>query len=268
LIVGKEERCPAFIFLIRILELNFALESKTVMPDLGVNIDHVATVRQARLTYEPDPVWAAVLAELGGADGITLHLREDRRHIQDHDLYTMKKTVQVKLNLEMAAEQEMTAIALEVRPDQVSLVPEKREELTTEGGLDVIANLERVRSCVVQLQEVGIEVSLFIDPDLDQIAAAKNSGVHAVELHTGRYADAVSDDEQQREFEILHRASEFTIEQGLKLHMGHGLTYRNVSKIASIPNVSELNIGHSIISRAVLVGMEQAVREMKALVTL
>lgn len=237
------------------------------MPDLGVNIDHVATVRQARLTYEPDPVWAAVLAELGGADGITLHLREDRRHIQDHDLYTMKKTVQVKLNLEMAAEEEMTAIALEVHPDQVSLVPEKREELTTEGGLDVVANLERVKSCVVQLQEAGIEVSLFIDPDLDQIAAAKNSGVHAVELHTGRYADAASDDEQQREYEILLRASEFTIEQGLKLHMGHGLTYRNVSKIASIPNVSELNIGHSIISRAVLVGMEQAVREMKALVT-
>tara|TARA_R110002095_G_scaffold67111_8_gene57059 strand:+ start:635 stop:1351 length:717 start_codon:yes stop_codon:yes gene_type:complete len=237
------------------------------MPALGVNIDHVATVRQARLTYEPDPVWAAVLAELGGADGITLHLREDRRHIQDHDLYTMKKTVQVKLNLEMAAEPEMTGIALDVRPDQVSLVPEKREELTTEGGLDVVANFERVKNCVVQLQEAGIEVSLFIDPDLDQIAASKNSGVHAVELHTGRYADATSAEEQQREYEILLRASEFTIEQGLKLHMGHGLTYRNVSKIAAIPNVSELNIGHSIISRAVLVGMEQAVREMKALVT-
>tara|TARA_R110002111_G_scaffold191869_1_gene258179 strand:- start:73055 stop:73771 length:717 start_codon:yes stop_codon:yes gene_type:complete len=237
------------------------------MPALGVNIDHVATVRQARLTYEPDPVWAAVLAELGGADGITLHLREDRRHIQDHDLYTMKKTVQVKLNLEMAAEPEMTGIALDVRPDQVSLVPEKREELTTEGGLDVVANFERVKNCVVQLQEAGIEVSLFIDPDLDQIAASKNSGVHAVELHTGRYADATSAEDQQREYEILLRASEFTIEQGLKLHMGHGLTYRNVSKIAAIPNVSELNIGHSIISRAVLVGMEQAVREMKALVT-
>ncbi|MFH1303823.1 MAG: pyridoxine 5'-phosphate synthase [Planctomycetota bacterium] len=237
------------------------------MPALGVNIDHVATVRQARLTYEPDPVWAAVLAELGGADGITIHLREDRRHIQDHDLYTMKKTVQVKLNLEMAAEQEMTGIALAVRPDQVSLVPEKREELTTEGGLDVIANLERVKSCVAQLQEAGIEVSLFIDPDLDQIAASKNLGVHGVELHTGRYADATSAEAQQREYETLLRASQFTIEQGLKLHMGHGLTYRNVAKIAAIPNVSELNIGHSIISRAVLVGMEQAVREMKALVT-
>jgi len=237
------------------------------MPALGVNIDHVATVRQARLTYEPDPVWAAVLAELGGADGITIHLREDRRHIQDHDLYTMKKTVQVKLNLEMAAEQEMTGIALAVRPDQVSLVPEKREELTTEGGLDVVANFERVKSCVAQLQEAGIEVSLFIDPDLDQIAASKNLGVHGVELHTGRYADAASAEAQQREYETLLRASQFTIEQGLKLHMGHGLTYRNVAKIAAIPNVSELNIGHSIISRAVLVGMEQAVREMKALVT-
>lgn len=236
------------------------------MPGLGVNIDHVATVRQARLTYEPDPVWAAVLAELGGADGITLHLREDRRHIQDHDLYTMKKTVQVKLNLEMAAEEEMTNIALDVRPDQVSLVPEKREELTTEGGLDVIANFDRVQNCVSRLQEAGIEVSLFIDPDRDQIAASKKAGVQAVELHTGRYADAVSSEEQQAEYETIVNASEFTVEQGLTLHMGHGLTYRNVSKIAAIPNVSELNIGHSIISRAVLVGMEQAVREMKALV--
>lgn len=237
------------------------------MPALGVNIDHVATVRQARLTFEPDPVWAAVLAELGGADGITLHLREDRRHIQDHDLYTMKKTVQVKLNLEMAAEEEMTAIALEVRPDQVSLVPEKREELTTEGGLDVVANLERVEQCVHQLQQAGIEVSLFIDPDVEQIAAAKQVGVHAVELHTGRYADATSADEQQKEYDVIVKASEFTVAQGLKLHMGHGLTYRNVSKIAAIPDVCELNIGHSIVSRAVLVGMEEAVREMKALVT-
>lgn len=237
------------------------------MPALGVNIDHVATVRQARLTFEPDPVWAAVLAELGGADGITLHLREDRRHIQDHDLYTMKKTVQVKLNLEMAAEEEMTAIALEVRPDQVSLVPEKREELTTEGGLDVVANLERVKQCTHQLQQVGIEVSLFIDPDPEQIAAAKQVGVHAVELHTGRYADASSPGEQEKEYEILVKASEFTVKEGLKLHMGHGLTYRNVSRVAAIPDVCELNIGHSIISRAVLVGMEQAVREMKALVS-
>lgn len=237
------------------------------MPALGVNIDHVATVRQARLTYEPDPVWAAVLAELGGADGITLHLREDRRHIQDFDLYTMKKTVQVKLNLEMAAEEEMTQIALDVLPDQVSLVPEKREELTTEGGLDVIANFDRVKNSVVQLQEAGIEVSLFIDPDREQIAASKKAGVHAVEIHTGRYADATSAEEQDAEYETLVDVSHFTVEQGLKLHMGHGLTYRNVSRVASIPHVSELNIGHSIISRAVLVGMEQAVREMKALVS-
>ena len=238
------------------------------MPALGVNIDHVATVRQPRLTYEPDPVWAAVLAELGGADGITLHLREDRRHIQDHDLYTMKKTVQVKLNLEMAAEEEMTQIALDVRPDQVSLVPEKREELTTEGGLDVIANAERVSQCVHRLQQAGIEVSLFIDPDPAQIEASKKAGVHAVELHTGRYADASSAGEQEQELSILKKASAFTIEQGMKLHMGHGLTYRNVTPVALIPHVSELNIGHSIISRAVLVGMEQAVREMKALVNI
>ncbi|MFK7777044.1 MAG: pyridoxine 5'-phosphate synthase [Gimesia sp.] len=238
------------------------------MPALGVNIDHVATVRQARLTYEPDPVWAAVLAELGGADGITLHLREDRRHIQDFDLYTMKKTVQVKLNLEMAAEEEMTKIALDVLPEQVSLVPEKREELTTEGGLDVIANFERVKNCVNQLQDAGIEVSLFIDPDREQIAASKKAGVHAVEIHTGRYADATSSAEQDVEYETLVNVSEFTVEQGMKLHMGHGLTYRNVSRIASIPNVSELNIGHSIVSRAVLVGMEQAVREMKALISI
>ncbi len=200
-------------------------------------------------------------------DGITLHLREDRRHIQDHDLYTMKKTVQVKLNLEMAAEEEMTGIALDVQPDQVSLVPEKREELTTEGGLDVIANAERIKGCVGQLQAAGIEVSLFIDPDLNQIAASKNLGVQGVELHTGRYADATSAADEQNEYETIVRAAEFTVEQGLKLHMGHGLTYRNVSKIAAIPNVSELNIGHSIVSRAVLVGMEQAVREMKALIT-
>lgn len=237
------------------------------MAGLGVNIDHVATIRQARRTIEPDPVWAAALAELGGADGITLHLREDRRHIQDRDLRVLKETVQVKLNLEMAAEEEMTRIAVDVHPDQVTLVPEKREEVTTEGGLDVIRNRDRVRSCIEKLQEAGIEVSLFIDPDAAQIDASQELGVSAVELHTGRYADATTADEQEQEYLTLVRAGERAVQAGLVLHMGHGLTYRNVTRIAAIPDVGELNIGHSIVARAVMVGFTQAVREMKALVT-
>ncbi|MBD3676719.1 MAG: pyridoxine 5'-phosphate synthase [Planctomycetaceae bacterium] len=234
---------------------------------LGVNIDHVATVRQARRTIEPDPVWAAVLAEIGGADGITLHLREDRRHIQDRDLRVMKETVQVRMNLEMAAEQEITDIALDVKPAKVTLVPEKREEVTTEGGLDVIANRDRVKTCVDQLMAVGIEVSLFIDPDEAQIEASKQLGVHAIELHTGRYADAETPNDQANELHILRQAGEVTTSLGLQLHMGHGLTYRNVTPIAAIPSVEELNIGHSIVARAVMVGMENAVREMKKLIT-
>lgn len=236
------------------------------MPRLGVNVDHVATVRQARRTVEPDPVWAAVLAELGGADGITIHLREDRRHIQDRDLRLLKETVQVKLNLEMAAEKATTQIALDVRPHQCSLVPEKRAEITTEGGLDVLANRDRVKRCIDRLKEAGIEVSLFIDPEAEQIAAARQLGADAVELHTGRYADAPTAADQDREYQTLAESAQFTLEQGLLLHMGHGLTYRNVSRIAAIPGVSELNIGHSIVARAIMVGMERAVREMKALV--
>ena len=237
------------------------------MPLLGVNIDHVATVRQARRTYEPDPVWAAVQAELGGADGITIHLREDRRHIQDRDVYLLKQTVHVKLNLEMAMAEDIVQIALEVKPDQVTLVPEKREELTTEGGLDLLANEDRVRECVARLSEAGIEVSLFIDPNREQVEAAARLGADAVELHTGNYADAASHDEQEHELERLTEAGSVAFEQGLLLHMGHGLTYRNVQPIADIPDVMELNIGHSIIARAVLVGMEQAVSEMKALIS-
>lgn len=235
------------------------------MAGLGVNIDHVATVRQARRTIEPDPVWAASLAELGGADGITLHLREDRRHIQDRDLRVLKETVQVKLNLEMAADDEVTQIALDVRPDQATLVPEKREEVTTEGGLDVIGNRDRVRGCIDRLQAAGIEVSLFIDPDPRQIDAASELGVPAIELHTGRYADAASAPQQEQEYQTLAKAGAQAVEAGLLLHMGHGLTYRNVSRIAAIPDLGELNIGHSIVARAVMVGMVQAVREMKAL---
>ena len=236
------------------------------MPNLGVNIDHVATVRQARRTYEPDPVWAATLAELGGADGITVHLREDRRHIQDRDVRVLRETVQVKLNLEMAASDDITKIALELRPDQATLVPEKREEITTEGGLDVAGNHQRLKKHIDQLKDAGIEVSLFIDPDEMQVQASKDLGVDAVELHTGRYADATSIAKQQEEFEALERAGDFALELGMLLHMGHGLTYRNVERIAMIPGVSELNIGHSIVARAVMVGFERAVREMKELV--
>lgn len=235
------------------------------MAKLGVNIDHVATIRQARRTVEPDPVWAATLAELGGADGITVHLREDRRHIQDRDVRLLRETVRVKLNLEMAASEEMTRIALEVRPDQCTLVPEKREEVTTEGGLDVIGQRDRVQRCVDQLLQAGLEVSLFIDPDEAQIAASKELHAQAVELHTGRYADARGQ-EQQGEFQTLVHAGIAAHDHDLLLHMGHGLTYQNVQPVARIEGVGELNIGHSIVSRAVLVGFERAVREMKALV--
>lgn len=237
------------------------------MRRLGVNIDHVATIRQARRTVEPDPVWAAALAELGGADGITLHLREDRRHIQDRDLRVMKETVQVKLNLEMAVSEEIMGIALEVHPHQVTLVPEKRQEITTEGGLDVVGNLSRVKDCVQRFLAAGIEVSMFIDPDPRQIEASRSIGAQAVELHTGCYADAVTHKDQMRELQSLQDSGKFARELGMLLHMGHGLTYRNVVPVATIPGVEELNIGHSIISRAVLVGMEQAVREMKRLIS-
>ncbi|MCA9067718.1 MAG: pyridoxine 5'-phosphate synthase [Planctomycetaceae bacterium] len=237
------------------------------MPLLGVNIDHVATVRQARQTYEPDPVWAAVQAELGGADGITIHLREDRRHIQDRDVYLLKETVHVKLNLEMALAEEIVQIALKVLPDQVTLVPEKREEITTEGGLDLLAHEKRAAECVDRLKDAGIEVSLFIDPEREQVEAAARMGADAVELHTGNYADAPSHDDQEAELDRLTQAGSIAFEQGLLLHMGHGLTYRNVQPIADIPDVMELNIGHSIVARALMVGMEQAVSEMKGLIS-
>ena len=236
------------------------------MATLGVNIDHVATVRQARRTIEPDPVWAAALAELGGADVITVHLREDRRHIQDRDVRVLKQTVQVKLNLEMAAEQSITDFAKEVLPQQVTLVPEKRQEVTTEGGLDVVGNLDRVRRCVDQMHDAGIIVSLFIDPAEAQIEATRSLGCAAVELHTGRYADATSPNLQLQELEQLTRAGRCAIESGLQLHFGHGLTYRNVQPVAAIPGAGELNIGHSIVARAIMVGFTQAVREMRDLI--
>ena len=237
------------------------------MPKLGVNIDHVATVREARKTNEPDPVWAAAMAELGGADGITIHLREDRRHIQDRDLRVLRQTVAVKLNLEMATSAEIVAIACEVKPDQCSLVPEKREEITTEGGLDVCANLDRVRAVTSELKHAGLEVSLFIDPDSAQIDAAVEAGADAIELHTGEYANARAKEDVNATFQALEQGVRQGRERGLHVHMGHGLTYRNVLRVARVPGVEEFNIGHSIIARAVFVGMERAVREMKTLIT-
>jgi pyridoxine 5-phosphate synthase len=233
------------------------------MPRLGVNIDHVATLRQARGGREPDPVWAAVLAELGGADGITVHLREDRRHIQDRDLRLLRETVRVRLNLEMSVEPEVVAIALQVRPDQVTLVPERRAELTTEGGLDVVGQFDRVAEAVARCRAAGLEVSLFIDPHPDQVGASLRAGAKAVELHTGRYADAPTPQEQARELGALTLAGANAVASGLALHAGHGLNYQNVTPVALIDGVAELNIGHSIVSRALLVGMENAVREMK-----
>jgi pyridoxine 5-phosphate synthase len=234
------------------------------MPRLGVNIDHVATIRQARGGREPDPVWAAVLAELGGADGITVHLREDRRHIQDRDLRLLRETARVRLNLEAAVAPEIVAIALEVRPDCVTFVPERRQEVTTEGGLDVLGNRPRVAEAVARCRGAGLEVSLFIDPDEGQVAASAELGAVAVELHTGRYAEAARGEDRARELEALARAGAAAVASGLALHAGHGLNYRNVGPVARLPRMAELNIGHSIVSRAVFVGMERAVREMKA----
>lgn len=234
------------------------------MPELGVNIDHVATVRQARKTYEPDPVLAAALAELGGADGITLHLREDRRHIQDRDLRVLSETVTVKLNLELAADNDVLAIACRTQPDQATLVPERREEITTEGGLDVVAKRTAVEAAVQQLKDVGVSVSLFLDPDERQIATAAELGVDAVELHTGQYALA-SRVERTSQLEKLTSAGRQIHEAGMVLHAGHGLNYQNVTDVAEIPTMHELNIGHSIIARAMMVGLQNAVRDMKDL---
>ncbi len=235
---------------------------------LGVNIDHVATLRQARRTYEPDPVWAAALAELGGADGITLHLREDRRHIQDRDLRLMRETVTaVKLNLEMACAADVLRIALEVRPDQVTLVPENRQEVTTEGGLDVVGQKSRVGEIIKTLKDAGIEVSLFLDPDARQIALAKELQADAVELHTGCYALAKAGRAREAELQKLQTAAGEIVAAGLLLHAGHGLNYQNVGPVATLPQMNELNIGHSIVARAVMVGFTQAVREMKQLIS-
>ena len=229
---------------------------------LGVNIDHVATVRQARRTYEPDPVTAAALATLGGADAITVHLREDRRHILDRDVLILRQTVHTRLNLEMSTAAEIVAFALSVKPDEATLVPEKRQELTTEGGLDVAANATAVRAATDKLKAAGIQVSLFIDANIEQVDMAKAVGADAVEFHTGTYADAKGE-AQTTALADLRTAAHHAVNAGLHVHMGHGLNYHNVGPVVRIPGVEELNIGHAIVSRAVLVGLERAVRDMK-----
>ena len=234
------------------------------LPRLGVNIDHVATLRQARGGREPDPIWAAVLAELAGAEGITIHLREDRRHIQDRDLRLLKETVTTRLNLEHSIDPAIVAIAIGARPDQVTLVPERRAELTTEGGLDVVGQGDRVAEAVKRLVDAGLEVSLFIDPSPRQVEAAASLGVTAVELHTGRYADAESELARKAEFEALVACGAAVVAAGMALHAGHGLNYVNVGPVAAIAGMAELNIGHSIVSRSIFVGFEAAVREMRA----
>ncbi len=236
------------------------------VPRLSVNIDHIATLRQARRGLEPEPVAAAMLAELAGAQGIIAHLREDRRHIQDRDLRLLREVVQTKLNLEMAATTEMQTIALEVKPDIVTLVPEKREELTTEGGLEVASRVGELQTFVGRLRQSGIPVSLFIDPDEKQIAAGKKTGAVWVEIHTGAYANAREEKIRRAELAKITEAARLAGSLGLRVGAGHGLNYVNVGSIAAIPEVEELNIGHSIVSRASLVGMERAVREMISLV--
>lgn len=233
---------------------------------LSVNIDHVATIRQARRDVEPDPVHAAALAELGGADGITVHLREDRRHIQDRDVRLLREIVRVELNLEMANTQEMVGIARGLKPDLVTLVPERREELTTEGGLDVVRNEQVLRVTVEALGAAGIPVSLFIDADPAQLEAAARTRARFVELHTGRYAHQRTEADQEREADVIRRGVAFARGAGLRVNVGHGLTYRNVFRIAAVPEVETFAIGHNIVARAVLVGMAEAVREMRALV--
>ncbi|HEY9650074.1 MAG TPA: pyridoxine 5'-phosphate synthase [Coleofasciculaceae cyanobacterium] len=233
------------------------------MLTLGVNIDHIATIRQARRTVEPDPIAAAVLAELAGADGITAHLREDRRHIQDRDIRLLRQTVRTHLNMEMAPTDEMVAIALDIKPDYVTLVPERREEVTTEGGLDIVGQKSRMSDVVAKLQDTGIPVSLFIDADPAQIDASVETKAKFIELHTGRYADATDDASRQKELDFLAKGCQYAIAAGLRVNAGHGLTYWNVYPVASLEGMEELNIGHSIISRATLVGLERAVREMK-----
>ena len=235
------------------------------MTTLGVNIDHVATIRQARGGVEPDPVSAAAIVELAGGDAITVHIREDRRHINDRDVKILSDTVKTRLNLEMAATEEMQKIALEIKPYSVTLVPEKRQELTTEGGLDVVRQKEYLKEYLKPLLSVGIIVSLFIDPDLEQVKASAETKAQFIELHTGQYAECFDTPKEDKIFNDLKEATKLAQELCLKVNAGHGLNYQNVKRIISIPGMVELNIGHSIVSRAVFVGLAQAVKDMKYL---
>ena len=236
-----------------------------LLPRLGVNVDHVATVRQARKAQYPNPVHAAVLAELGGASQITIHVREDRRHIQDRDLEILKKTVTTRLNLEMAATPEMMRVAFDARPHTVTLVPERRQEVTTEGGLDLNANKDALKRFIADLKGADILVSVFIDPDLEQVQTAARIGADAIELHTGRFCEAPTRDVREEEHRRLVNAAKAATKVKLRCYAGHGIHYDNVGAIAAITEIEELNIGHSIVGRAILVGMERAVREMRDL---
>lgn len=239
------------------------MQNKTIL--LGVNIDHVATLRQARLTRYPDPVEAVYAAENGGADGITIHLREDRRHIQERDVELIKAVMLTRLNLEMGVNDAMVTYAEKVKPTYACFVPEKRQELTTEGGLDVVGQEKKIYDATARLKQQGIEVSLFIDPDVKQIEAALRCAAPIIEIHTGRFAEAYSEKEREEEWQIIVKAAQFAHEAGLIVNAGHGLNYHNVQAIARIPYLHELNIGHGIIARAIFMGLESAVREMKRL---
>lgn len=234
--------------------------------ELGVNIDHVATVRNARGTVYPDPVEAAQLAEQAGADLITLHLREDRRHIRDEDVFRLRPLLLTRMNLEMAVTKEMVDLACQIKPHDVCLVPERRDEVTTEGGLDVVGNFAHVQAAVRTLQDAKIRVSLFIDPDETQILASREAGATVIELHTGRYAEASEDSAQQEERQRIAQAAEVGLRAGLRVNAGHGLNISNVRSIATIPGIAELNIGHAIVARAIFIGWQAAIREMKALI--
>jgi len=242
------------------------IERKRSMTQLAINVDHVATLRQARGINEPDPVLAAGICELAGASGIVVHLREDRRHIQDCDVRILRETVKTKLNLEMGATPEIIGIALDLKPDMITLVPEKRQELTTEGGLNVSGQKKKLAEVIAQMSKAGIPVSLFIDPEPKQISAAAAIGATFVEIHTGRYCDATHEAAREEEFDLVAAAVDFAFGLGLKVNAGHGLNYQNVSRVAALDAVEELSIGHAVMARAIMVGLDQAVREMLALV--
>jgi pyridoxine 5-phosphate synthase len=236
------------------------------MPRLGVNIDHVATLREVRHGIEPEPILAALIAQTAGADSIVVHLREDRRHIKERDLYILKEVVKIKLNLEMSIADDIVKIACKIKPDQATLVPEKRQEITTEGGLDVASNFKKIKGVLERLEKNNIAVSLFIDPDKDQINAAKKLGIKMVELHTGRYAEAKSEKEQDKYFRELKDAANYAKLKGFCVFAGHGLNYYNVTEVAMIKEIEELNIGYSIVCRAVFLGLERAIKEMITLI--